>query len=480
VSVQTAADAAYIVAALLFIRALAGLSRHETAKAGNGFGIAGMAVALVATVVLAAHNGINTLGVILLVIAVTAGAAIGLYRARVVEMTGMPELIALFHSFVGLAAVLVGWNGYLSVERRPHEAEALHYQALGTYGVHHGEVIIGVFIGAVTFTGSVIAFLKLSGRIKSNPLMLPGKNWLNIGALLAFVGLTVWFVASPSLVPLAIATLIALALGLHLVASIGGGDMPVVVSMLNSYSGWAAAASGFLLSNDALIITGALVGSSGAYLSYIMCQAMNRSFISVIAGGFGIEAPTGEQVDYGEHHEIGAEEVAEMLGQAKSVIITPGYGMAVAQAQHGVAELTRRLRDRGTEVRFGIHPVAGRLPGHMNVLLAEAKVPYDIVLELDEINDDFADTDVVLVIGANDTVNPAATEEPGSPIAGMPVLHVWEAGQVIVFKRSMASGYAGVQNPLFFRENSAMLFGDAKDRVQDIVQALPAQIPTGA
>jgi NAD(P) transhydrogenase subunit beta len=471
-SVGTAADAAYIVAALLFIRALAGLSHHESAKAGNGFGIAGMAVALVATVVLAAHNGISSLGVVLLIIAVLAGAAIGLYRARVVEMTGMPELIALFHSFVGLAAVLVGWNGYLSVERRPRGAEALHYQALNTLGVHHGEVFIGVFIGAVTFTGSIIAFLKLSARINSKPLMLPGKNWLNIGALVGFVGLTVWFVAHPSLVPLVIVTIVALALGLHLVASIGGGDMPVVVSMLNSYSGWAAAASGFLLSNDALIITGALVGSSGAYLSYIMCQAMNRSFISVIAGGFGIEAPSGDEVDYGEHREVTADEVAEMLRDAKSVIITPGYGMAVAQAQHGVAELTRKLRDRGTEVRFGIHPVAGRLPGHMNVLLAEAKVPYDIVLELDEINDDFPDTDVVLVIGANDTVNPAATDEPGSPIAGMPVLHVWEAGQVIIFKRSMASGYAGVQNPLFFRENSAMLFGDAKDRVSDIVKAL--------
>ena len=329
-----------------------------------------------------------------------------------------------------------------------------------------------MFIGAVTFTGSIIAFLKLSARINSKPLVLPGKNWLNIGALVAFVGLTVWFISSPSLLPLVLVTIVALLLGLHLVASIGGGDMPVVVSMLNSYSGWAAAASGFLLSNDALIITGALVGSSGAYLSYIMCQAMNRSFISVIAGGFGIEASGGEEVDYGEHREVGAEEVAETLGNAKSVIITPGYGMAVAQAQHGVAELTRKLRDRGVEVRFGIHPVAGRLPGHMNVLLAEAKVPYDIVLELDEINDDFPDTDVVLVIGANDTVNPAATEEPGSPIAGMPVLHVWESGQVIIFKRSMASGYAGVQNPLFFRENSAMLFGDAKDRVQDIVKAL--------
>jgi NAD(P) transhydrogenase subunit beta len=333
-------------------------------------------------------------------------------------------------------------------------------------------VFVGVFIGAVTFTGSVIAFLKLSARIKSTPLMLPGKNYLNIGSLIVFAGLTAWFVSAPHMWLLVIVTVLALALGLHLVASIGGGDMPVVVSMLNSYSGWAAAASGFLLNNDLLIITGALVGSSGAYLSYIMCQAMNRSFISVIAGGFGIEAPTGEAKDYGEHREVNAEDVAEMLKEAKSVIITPGYGMAVAQAQHGVADLTRKLRDRGIEVRFGIHPVAGRLPGHMNVLLAEAKVPYDIVLEMDEINDDFPDTDVVLVIGANDTVNPAASEEPSSPLAGMPVLHVWEAGQVIVFKRSMASGYAGVQNPLFFRENSAMLFGDAKDRVEDILRAL--------
>jgi H+-translocating NAD(P) transhydrogenase subunit beta len=471
-SVSTAADAAYLVAALLFIRALAGLSKHETARAGNYFGIAGMAVALVATVVLAAHEGISSLGVVLLVVAVVTGAAIGLYRAKVVEMTGMPELIALFHSFVGLAAVLVGWDGYLSVERRPYGAEALTFKVLGTYGIHHAEVFIGVFIGAVTFTGSVIAFLKLSARINSKPLVLPGKNWLNIGALAVFVGLTTWFIVDPQLILLVIVTVLALALGLHLVASIGGGDMPVVVSMLNSYSGWAAAASGFLLNNDLLIVTGALVGSSGAYLSYIMCQAMNRSFISVIAGGFGIEAPSGEEKDYGDYREVTAEETAQLLNDAKSVIITPGYGMAVAQAQHGVADLTRRLRERGVEVRFGIHPVAGRLPGHMNVLLAEAKVPYDIVLEMDEINDDFPQTDVVLVIGANDTVNPAAAEDPGSPIAGMPILHVWEARQVIIFKRSMASGYAGVQNPLFFRENSAMLFGDAKARVDDVLKAL--------
>jgi NAD(P) transhydrogenase subunit beta len=471
---ETAAQAAYIVAGLLFILALAGLSRHETAKAGNTFGMAGMVVALVATIALAVDRNIAAGGLGLLVAAMVAGAGIGLWRARVVEMTGMPELIALLHSFVGLAAVLVGWNGYLNVEDDPTGSEARALDAVGTLGIHHAEVFIGVFIGAVTFTGSIVAFLKLSARIKSSPLVLPGKNLLNAGALVAFVGLTTWFVIDPALWLLVAVTLVALALGWHLVASIGGGDMPVVVSMLNSYSGWAAAASGFLLENDLLIITGALVGSSGAYLSYIMCKAMNRSFISVIAGGFGIESPAGgaDAKDYGEHREMTADEVAELLGGADTVIITPGYGMAVAQAQHGVAELTRKLRDRGVDVRFGIHPVAGRLPGHMNVLLAEAKVPYDIVLEMDEINDDFGDTAVVLVIGANDTVNPAATEDPSSPIAGMPVLKVWEADNVVIFKRSMASGYAGVPNPLFYRDNAAMLFGDAKDRVEDILRAL--------
>jgi NAD(P) transhydrogenase subunit beta len=466
------AQAAYIVAALLFILALAGLSKHETAKVGNTFGIAGMTVALVATVALAVDLGTDGVGLALLIGATVIGAAIGLWRARVVEMTGMPELIALLHSFVGLAAVLVGWNGYLHVERHPDGEARAKLMAEDLLAIHSAEVGIGVFIGAVTFTGSIVAFLKLSARIKSNPLVLPGKNVLNIGALVVFVALTVWFVVDPQLWPLIAVTVLALALGVHLVASIGGGDMPVVVSMLNSYSGWAAAASGFLLENDLLIITGSLVGSSGAYLSYIMCKAMNRSFLSVIAGGFGIAAGPAGDKDYGEHREVTAQEVAEMLGAADSVIITPGYGMAVAQAQHGVAELTRKLRDRGVNVRFGIHPVAGRLPGHMNVLLAEAKVPYDIVLEMDEINDDFDDTAVVLVIGANDTVNPAATEDPGSPIAGMPVLTVWNADNVIVFKRSMASGYAGVQNPLFFRENAAMLFGDAKDRVEDILHSL--------
>jgi len=366
----------------------------------------------------------------------------------------------------------VGWNGYLLVEGGGSPEEIALLPAEGTLGIHSVEVFVGVFIGAVTFTGSIVAYGKLSGRMKSNPLVLPGKNALNIGALVIFLALTVWFVINPALWLLIVVTIVALALGWHLVASIGGGDMPVVVSMLNSYSGWAAAAAGFLLGNDLLIVTGALVGSSGAYLSYIMCKAMNRSFISVIAGGFGIEAGPGEDKDYGEHREVTADETAELLRNAKSVIITPGYGMAVAQAQYGVAELTRKLRENGTTVRFGIHPVAGRLPGHMNVLLAEAKVPYDIVLEMDEINDDFEDTDVVLVIGANDTVNPAAETDPGSPIAGMPVLRVWNASDVIVFKRSMASGYAGVQNPLFFNENSAMLFGDAKDRVDDIVRAL--------
>jgi len=463
---SSVAAGAYVVAALLFILSLAGLSKHDTSRRGVAFGIAGMAIALGATVWVTAAGAWGepggTVGLVLLVAAVLVGGAIGLWRARVVEMTGMPELIALLHSFVGLAAVLVGWNGHLDAG---HVAAEL-------VDIHHAEVFIGVFIGAVTFTGSIVAFLKLSGRVSSKPLMLPGKNALNVGALVGFVGLTVWYVITPSIWLLVAVTALALALGWHLVASIGGGDMPVVVSMLNSYSGWAAAAAGFLLNNDLLIVTGALVGSSGAYLSYIMCKAMNRSFLSVIAGGFGIEAPRGGDEEQGEHRETDAGAVAELLASARSVIITPGYGMAVAQAQYPVAELTSALRARGIEVRFGIHPVAGRLPGHMNVLLAEAKVPYDIVLELDEINDDFAGTDVVLVIGANDTVNPAAAEDPGSPIAGMPVLHVWEARDVIVFKRSMASGYAGVQNPLFFRENTQMLFGDAKDRVDDILRAL--------
>ena len=463
---------AYLAAALLFVLALAGLSKQESAKSGWTYGLAGMVVALVATFALVVHEGSSTgssTGTVLLIVAILIGGAVGVWRARVVQMTGMPELIALLHSFVGLAAVLVGWNNDL--------ARGYSFGAVASLTrIESAEEFIGIFIGAVTFTGSIVAFLKLSARIKSSPMMLPGKNLINVGALLLFAALTVAFVVHPMRWELVVVTVLALALGWHLVASIGGGDMPVVVSMLNSYSGWAAAASGFLLNNDVLIVAGALVGSSGAYLSYIMCKAMNRSFISVIAGGFGIEAPSGEDKDYGEHREINAEDTADLLAHASSVVITPGYGMATAQAQHAVAELTKQLRAKGVDVRFGIHPVAGRLPGHMNVLLAEAKVPYDIVLEMDEINDDLADTDVVLVIGANDTVNPAAAEDPTSPIAGMPVLRVWEAENVIVFKRSMATGYAGVQNPLFFRENSQMLFGDAKQRVEDILAALTARV----
>jgi NAD(P) transhydrogenase subunit beta len=384
-------------------------------------------------------------------------------------MTQMPELIALLHSFVGAAAVLVGFASYLS-EPGTSGADAGET-------VHLVEVFLGVLIGAVTFTGSVVAFGKLSGRLRSSPLLLPGRNWLNLAALVACAGLLWWFLAdgAAGLVPLLLMTVVALALGWHLVAAIGGGDMPVVVSMLNSYSGWAAAAAGFMLGNDLLIITGALVGSSGAILSYLMCKAMNRSFVSVILGGFGTETPAaaaGGPAEPGTYRETTALEVADRLTAARSVIVVPGYGMAVAKAQYPVADLVSRLTARGTTVRFGIHPVAGRLPGHMNVLLAEAKVPYDQVLGMDEINDDFPGTDVVLVIGANDTVNPAAQDDPASPIAGMPVLEVWRAHEVVVFKRSMATGYAGVQNPLFFRENTAMLFGDAKEQVELIVQAL--------
>jgi H+-translocating NAD(P) transhydrogenase subunit beta len=466
-SVTSVTTAVYIVAALMFILSLAGLSKHETSKSGLTFGIVGMTLALVATVASLVFSTSGTpqesFGLILLVVVLLIGAAIGLWRARVVAMTGMPELIALLHSFVGLAAVLVGWNAALDPGNVPENLK----------DIHHAEIFIGVFIGAVTFTGSIVAYLKLSARISSRPLMLPGKNLLNVGALLLAVVLTVWYVITPDMGLLIAMTVLALLLGVHLVASIGGGDMPVVISMLNSYSGWAAAAAGFLLNNDLLIVTGALVGSSGAYLSYIMCRAMNRSFISVIAGGFGIEKPSssGEE-EVGEIQEMDAQSVANMLNGATSVVITPGYGMAVAQAQYPVAELAHQLTAKGIDVRFGIHPVAGRLPGHMNVLLAEAKVPYDIVLEMDEINDDFSDTTVVLVIGANDTCNPAAADDPSSPIAGMPVLKVWEAENVIVFKRSMNAGYAGVANPLFYRDNAHMLFGDAKERVEDILKAL--------
>ena len=451
--------AAYIIAALFFILSLAGLSNQESARRGNVFGIAGMAIALIASIF-----SENTEGVAWILIAMILGAAIGIQRAKKVEMTEMPELIAILHSFVGLAAVFVGFNSYMD---RASVAPDMHY-------IHLVEVYLGVFIGAVTFTGSIVAFGKLNGKLSSKPLSIPHKHKLNLAAIIVSLLLLVLFVkADGSTFALIIMTLIALAFGWHLVASIGGADMPVVISMLNSYSGWAAAAAGFMLGNDLLIVTGALVGSSGAILSYIMCKGMNRSFISVIAGGFGTDgSSSGGDEEDGEYRELSAIEVAELLKGSKSVIITPGYGMAVAQAQYPVAQITETLRAQGTKVRFGIHPVAGRLPGHMNVLLAEAKVPYDIALEMDEINDDFADTDVVLVIGANDTVNPSAQTDPNSPIAGMPILRVWEAENVVILKRSMNTGYAGVQNPLFFKENSFMCFGDAKDTMQSVLEAL--------
>lgn len=455
-------QAAYVIAALLFIFSLRGLSNQESAKSGNIYGMIGMAIALIAAI--ASING----GLHWIIIAMIIGAAIGLYLAKNVEMTQMPELVALLHSFVGMAAVLVGINSFLD----PHTVAA------NEITIHLVEIFVGVFIGAVTFSGSIVAFGKLNGKISSKPLSLPNKHYLNLAAIVVSVILMFTFInaqtGAGALVCLLIMTIIALVFGFHLVASIGGADMPVVISMLNSYSGWAAAAAGFMLQNDLLIVTGALVGSSGAILSYIMCKAMNRSFISVIAGGFGSDGSTASSSDeeQGEYREMQPAEVAQTLKEARSVIIVPGYGMAVAQAQGAVSNITEKLRAMGIEVRFGIHPVAGRLPGHMNVLLAEAKVPYDIVLEMDEINDDFPDTDVVWVIGANDTVNPAAEEDPNSPIAGMPVLEVWKAKTVIISKRSMNTGYAGVQNPLFFKENSYMLFGDAKDSVEKVLQNL--------
>ena len=452
-------QAAYIVSALFFILSLAGLSKQESAKVGNYYGIVGMAIALLATIFSPDSQGFGWI-----ILAMIIGGSIGIHYAKKVEMTEMPELVAILHSFVGLAAVLVGYNSFIAAPESNTHAEHV---------IHLVEVFIGVFIGAITFTGSIVAFGKLRGVISSSPLNLPNKHKLNLAAVVISTLLLVYFVnQSGSTFALLLMTAIALAFGYHLVASIGGADMPVVVSMLNSYSGWAAAAAGFMLANDLLIVTGALVGSSGAILSYIMCKAMNRSFVSVIAGGFGQEVTVSSDEEQGEHRETSAEEVAEMLKNSKSVIITPGYGMAVAQAQYPVHEITEKLRSKGVDVRFGIHPVAGRLPGHMNVLLAEAKVPYDIVLEMEEINDDFTETDTVLVIGANDTVNPAAQDDPNSPIAGMPVLEVWNAQNVIAFKRSMNTGYAGVQNPLFFKDNTQMLFGDAKDSVDAIAKAL--------
>ena len=469
---------AYILAALLFIMALAGLSKQETAKMGCLSGMVGMAIALLATFVRVGNIFDNpSVCIFVIVVAMIGGAVVGIYVARKVQMTQMPELIACLHSFVGLAAVLVGFNSYIHMQEDPAVFLATPVAELNTELV---EIFLGIFIGAVTFTGSIVAYGKLNGTyklriFKSAPLSLPYGNALNLGALVVSFLLLIWFLAAneaPAF-PLLVMTVIALLFGVHLVAAIGGADMPVVISMLNSYSGWAAAASGFMLNNDLLIVTGALVGSSGAILSYIMCKAMNRSFISVIAGGFGNAPATAKKdEEMGDYHELKANEVADLLKNSSSVIITPGYGMAVAQAQNAVAALTEKLKARGIEVRFAIHPVAGRLPGHMNVLLAEAKVPYDIVFEMDEINDDFENTDTVLVIGANDTVNPAAAEDPSSPIAGMPVLEVWKARNVVVFKRSMNPGYAGVQNPLFFKDNTSMCFGDAKKTVEDIVANL--------
>jgi NAD(P) transhydrogenase subunit beta len=454
----------YIGAAILFILSLAGLSQQETARRGNIYGVTGMVIAIVATIF-----GLQTGNFAILFPAMIVGALIGVFVASKVEMTQMPQLVAILHSFVGLAAVLVGVASFLD--------PGAHFEGTEKT-IHEVEIFLGVFIGAITFTGSIIAFGKLQGTISGKPLMLPGRHWLNLIAILASIWLGYVLLCAPTtdagLVPLLVMTAIALFLGLHLVAAIGGADMPVVVSMLNSYSGWAAAATGFMLSNDLLIVTGALVGSSGAILSYIMCRAMNRNFVAVIMGGFGTASGTSAAVPQGEVIATTSEEVASMLGDSKEVVIVPGYGMAVSQAQGVVSEITRRLRAKKVNVRFGIHPVAGRLPGHMNVLLAEAKVPYDIVLEMDEINDDLPHADVVLVIGANDIVNPGAMEDPNSPIAGMPVLEVWKAKTVVVFKRSMATGYAGVDNPLFYKENTRMLFGDAKKMLDGILQNLPA------
>jgi H+-translocating NAD(P) transhydrogenase subunit beta len=465
------ATVSYIGSTILFILSLGGLSNPETARRGNVLGMIGMAVAVVATVF---GPRVTAGGYAWIIAALVIGGAIGLFAAKKVQMTQMPELVALMHSLVGLAACLVGFASYVDTSTVfPTPAEK---------SIHEMEIYIGILIGAVTFSGSIIAFGKLSARIGGKPVLLPGRHWLNLLGLL----IVIWFgraflhaeTIQAGMTPLIVMTVIALLFGVHMVMAIGGADMPVVVSMLNSYSGWAAAATGFMLSNDLLIVVGALVGSSGAILSYIMCRAMNRNFISVIAGGFGTgggapAAAAGAQ-PAGEVAPIGAVETAEMLREAKNVIIVPGYGMAVAQAQHTVYEITKLLREKGVNVRFGIHPVAGRMPGHMNVLLAEAKVPYDIVMEMDEINEDFPDTDVAMVIGANDIVNPAAQDDPASPIAGMPVLEVWKAKTSIVMKRSMASGYAGVDNPLFYKENNRMLFGDAKKMLDEVVGALRA------
>ena len=460
----------YIGAAVLFILSLGGLSNQETSRRGNVYGIVGMAIAMVATIVAVFLDAADIeVPLMILVPTMIVGAIIGISVALRVEMTQMPQLVAILHSFVGLAAVLIGIGSFVD------PATAEHYKGVEKT-IHDVEIYLGVFIGAITFTGSVIAFGKLQGSISGKPLMLPGRHLLNLAGIIVSLVLMGVFLAAETvpdgLWPLLVMTAIAFVVGAHLVMAIGGADMPVVVSMLNSYSGWAAAATGFMLSNDLLIVTGALVGSSGAILSYIMCRAMNRHFVAVILGGFGTSGGSAAADEGGEVVPTSVEETAAILGDAKEVIIVPGYGMAVAQAQGTISEITNRLRDKNINVRFGIHPVAGRLPGHMNVLLAEARVPYDIVLEMDEINDDFPETDVVLVIGANDIVNPAAQEDPNSPIAGMPVLEVWQAKTVVVSKRSMATGYAGVDNPLFYKENTRMLFGDAKDSFDEVLKSL--------
>ena len=468
------ATVSYIGAIILFILSLGGLSNPESSRRGNLYGMIGMAIAVLATVF---GPRVSMAGIPWIIGAMVVGGSIGLYAARKVQMTQMPELVAMMHSMVGLAACLVGFANYID------PMAALNLSS-AEKGIHEIEVYLGILIGAVTFSGSLIAFGKLAGKIGGKPLLLPGRHFMNLAGLLVVIAFGWQFLhaetISAGLIGLTVMTVIALLFGVHMVMAIGGADMPVVVSMLNSYSGWAAAATGFMLNNDLLIVTGALVGSSGAILSYIMCRAMNRNFISVIAGGFGsgggkpAKKADGDAQPAGEVVSISAVETAELLREAKNVIIVPGYGMAVAQAQHTVYEITKLLREKGVNVRFGIHPVAGRMPGHMNVLLAEAKVPYDIVMEMDELNADFPDTDVSMVIGANDIVNPAAQEDPTSPIAGMPVLEVWKAKTSIMMKRSMATGYAGVDNPLFYKENNRMLFGDAKKMLEEVFVALKA------
>jgi NAD(P) transhydrogenase subunit beta len=461
---QGLVTASYIGAAILFILALGGLSHPETARRGNVYGIFGMAIALLATLF-----GVVTANYAILFGGLLVGGAIGLVLARRVQMTQMPELVAILHSLVGLAAMLVGFANFLDPTFSMTGVELM---------IHDVETYLGILIGAVTFSGSVIAFGKLSGNIGGRPLVLPARHWLNLGLLVVAIGLGARFLSQaetggglPALIAM---SAVALIFGVHMVMAIGGADMPVVISMLNSYSGWAASATGFMLNNDLLIVTGALVGSSGAILSYIMCRAMNRRFLSVIAGGFGTttSAGGGEAAEQGEVKSIDAAEAAQMLTEAKEVVIVPGYGMAVAQAQHAVFELTKALQAKGVHVRFAIHPVAGRMPGHMNVLLAEANVPYDIVFEMDEVNDDFPNVDVSIVIGANDIVNPSAQEVPDSPIAGMPVLEVWKGKATFVLKRSMATGYAGIQNPLFFKDNTYMLFGDARESLGAVLRHL--------